>query len=77
MTLWGQAKPHWPHCTHSSWSHAATMSETLRFSNAAVPEGNVPSTGIWLTRRSSPRPSIIWAITSRTNAGALSGTSGR
>ena len=53
------------------------MSETLRFSNAAVPDGKVPSTGICPTRRSSPRPAIIGAITSRTNGGALSGTSGK
>ena len=48
----------------------------LRFSNAAVPDGKVPSTGNWLTRISSPRPSIIFAVTSRTNAGAWAGTIG-
>ena len=48
----------------------------LRFSKAAVPDGKVPSTGIWLTRISSPRPAIILAVTSRTNSGACAGTIG-
>ena len=48
----------------------------LRFSNAAVPDGQVPSTGIMLTGTSSPRPAIIFAVTRRTNSGARGGHHG-
>ena len=40
----------------------ATSSAMLRFSQAAVPTGNVPSTGIALTGSSSPRPAMISAV---------------
>src|ERR1044071_3822729 len=47
------------------------------FFHLVVPLGKVPSTGMALTGNSSPRPSIILAVNSRTNFGALSGTVGR
>jgi hypothetical protein len=59
-----------------SGSHAATISEMLRFSKAAVPDGQVPSSGSAETGSSSPRPAIIIAVTRRTNSGASSGTRG-
>ena len=78
MTLCGQAKLHCPHWMHRFGSQIATLSEILRFSKAALPDGQVPSAGSWLTRMSSPPPSprIILAVTSCTNAGACAGTIG-
>ena len=51
MTLCGQTKAQLPHWMHRSGSHCATSSETLRFSYAAVPLGQVPSGGRALTGR--------------------------
>ena len=48
----------------------------LRFSQRAVPVGQVPSQGRALTGRASPRRSSIGAITSRTNTGAAARRSG-
>ena len=48
-----------------------------RFSNRAVPVGNVPSTGSALTGRRSPWPAIIAAVTRCTKSGAVSGTGAR
>ena len=61
---------------HRSLRHSGTVSDTLRFSNALVPDGKVPSTGIALTGIASPLPANIFAVTSRTKTGASSGTSG-
>src|SRR3984957_20325034 len=76
MTEWGQASAHWPHWMQTSVSQIGTSSEMLRFSHAAVPNGNVPSIGIALTGNSSPRPAMIAAVTRCTNAGADDGTIG-
>ncbi len=46
----------------------------LRFSQRVVAEGQVPSAGIAETGRPSPFLEMIAAVTSRTNAGASSGT---
>src|ERR1700727_3089466 len=70
MTECGQASAHWPHWIQLSVSQIGTSSEMLRFSQAAVPSGNVPSTGIALTGNSSPRPAMIAAVTRCTNSGA-------
>ena len=51
--------------------HTGTASAMLRFSQIAVPDGQVPSTGMRLTGISSPRPSSIAAVTSRTNVGRM------
>jgi hypothetical protein len=76
MTACGQTKLHWPHWTQIPGSQTGTESAIFRFSNAAVPEGKVPSGGIRLTGISSPRASNILAVTLRTNSGAFAGTSG-
>ena len=60
----------------TSGSQTGTKSAMLRFSHAAVRLGKVPSTGIRLTGMSSPMPSIMRAVTCRTNSGALAGTNG-
>ena len=65
-----------PHWMQMSGLQTGTMSEMFRFSHREVPEGYVPSAGIALTGRSSPRPAIITAVTSFTNGGASAGTSG-
>ena len=76
ITPCGQTKLHCPHWTHVPSSHTGTISAMLRFSHTAVPDGQVPSIGMRLTGMSSPRPSSIRAVTSRTNAGAEAGTTG-
>src|ERR1700739_4154845 len=76
MTACEQTKLHCPHWMQMSGSHTGTVSARLRFSNAEVPEGKVPSTGIRLTGISSPRASNILAVTLRTNSGAPAGTTG-
>jgi hypothetical protein len=58
-------------------SHTGISSAMLRFSQRVVAVGYVPSTGSALTGKSSPSPVIIFASTSRTNCGDLSGTVGR
>ena len=63
MTLCGQTKLHCPHWTQRSSRQTGTVSERLRFSNAAVPDGNVPSTGMALTGIWSPSPAKIRAVT--------------
>ena len=77
MTECGQTKLHWPHWMQRSGSQTGTLSAMLRFSQAAVPDGKVPSTGIRLTGISSPGPRTSCAVTLRTNSGAVAGTSGR
>ena len=70
ITAWGHTSTHLPHCTHRSVSHTGTASAMLRFSQRAVPTGQVPSQGRALTGRASPRRSSIGPITSRTKSGA-------
>ncbi len=74
MTLCGQTIEHCPHWMHRSGSQIGTCSAMLRFSYFVVPVGKVPSIGIALTGKVSPRPSIMTAVTLRTNSGAVSGT---
>src|SRR4029450_5346869 len=74
MTLCGQTMEHCPHWMHRSGSQIGTCSAMLRFSYFVLPAGKVPSIGIALTGNVSPRPSIMTAVTLRTNSGAVSGT---
>ena len=76
MTLCGQAKLHWPHWMQRSGSQIGHHVGDVALLEGRGADGKVPSTGNWLTRSSSPRPSIILAVTSRTNSGACAGTIG-
>ena len=76
MTPCGQTKLHWPH-----WMQMSGVPDRHDVGDVALlprrrADGKVPSTGIRLTGMSSPRPSIIGAVTSRTNSGAAAGTTG-
>ncbi len=70
----GQLRTHLPHWMHRSGSQTGTSRAMLRFSQAAVPVGKVPSTGSLLTGISSPRLAMISAVTFCTNSGAPAGT---
>ena len=72
----GQTMTHLPHWMQVSGSQTGISSAMLRFSYCAVAVGKVPSTGIALTGRSSPRPPMISAVTFWTNSGANDGTTG-
>ena len=62
---------------HRSGSQIGIFVAMVRFSKAAVPVGNAPSTGSALTGRRSPSPAIIRPVTRATNSGTCSGTGGR
>ena len=65
----GQITTHLLHCVHrSASSQTGTKSAIPRFSNMAVPVGNVPSAGKALTGNSSPLPAKIVPKTSFTNS---------
>ena len=59
-----EQRPHWMQILASQMGMSWAM---LRFSYCVVPVGNVPSTGMALTGRSSPRLAIIMPSTSLTN----------
>src|SRR5262249_52774491 len=70
MTACGHTIAHLPHWMHVTGSQAGISVAMLRFSNCAVPVGNVPSQGRALTGRLSPQPAMMGPRTSRTNGGA-------
>ena len=72
----GQTSEQRPHWMQTSASQMGISWAMLRFSYIVVAVGNVPSTGIALTGRSSPRLAIIIPSTSFTNGGAPAGTAG-
>ena len=72
----GQPSEHSPHWMQIFGSQMGMSWAMLRFSYCVVPVGNVPSQGMALTGRSSPRLAIIMPSTSLTKAGAWSGTGG-
>src|SRR5205823_13760712 len=61
---------HLPHWMHDTGSHTGMSVARLRFSYRAVADGNVPSHGMRLTGRSSPRPPMMGRMTSVTNSGS-------
>ena len=76
MEACGQPSEQSPHWMQIFGSQMGISSAIERFSYCVVPVGNVPSTGMALTGRSSPRLAIIMPSTSLTKAGAWSGTGG-
>ena len=62
-----EQSPHWMQIFGSQMGMSWAIE---RFSYCVVPVGNVPSTGMALTGRSSPRLAIIMPSTSLTKAGA-------
>ena len=76
MVACGQMATHFKHWIQVFSSHTGISSAMLRFSHCAVPVGKVPSMGILETGRSSPRPSMIGPVTSRTKRGESLATGG-
>ena len=74
MAACGHTNEHWLHCMHLSACHSGRYTATPRFSYAAVPDGNVPSSipSKALTGRSSPSCLFIGMSISSMNSGSSS-----
>ena len=59
MTAWGQTSAHFEHWMQMAGSQTGISCARLRFSYWVVPLGYVPSMGMALTGRLSPRRAII------------------
>jgi hypothetical protein len=74
MVACGHTTAHLPQSMQMSGSQIGMVLAMARFSYAAVPVGNVPSTGMADTGSRSPSPAMSSAVTRWTKSGAASGT---